>query len=198
MALGIHKESMLLLGAYRDTYVNEEHPLSSILSELNRERLLQTIVLKRLSFHDVIEMIKRVLEQDDVPRRFCRLVYEKTRGNPFFVEEVIKSLKEEGVISAEKEKWKIKEVSKIEFPETVKEVIKARIGRLDDESQKVLTRASFIGKDFTFEALPRVTGVEDDKLLEIMEGMLKTGLIKEVTVRGKDMFSFADVIVKDV
>ncbi|NIW51665.1 MAG: hypothetical protein GWN17_05470, partial [Candidatus Korarchaeota archaeon] len=160
--------------------------------------MLQTIVLKRLSFHDVIEMIKRVLEQDDVPRRFCRLVYEKTRGNPFFVEEVIKSLKEEGVISAEKEKWKIKEVSKIEFPETVKEVIKARIGRLDDESQKVLTRASFIGKDFTFEALPRVTGVEDDKLLEIMEGMLKTGLIKEVTVRGKDMFSFADVIVKDV
>ncbi len=198
LALGIHKEPLLLLGAYRDTYVNEEHSLSSILSELNRERLLQTIVLKRLSFHDVLEMIKRVLEQDEVPRRFCRLVYEKTRGNPFFVEEVIKSLKEERVIIPGKEKWEIKEVSKIEFPETVKEVVKARIGRLDDESQKVLTRASFIGKDFTFEALCGVTGVEEDKLLEIMERMLKTGLIKEVTVQAEDMFSFADVIVRDV
>ena len=77
-----------------------------------------------MSFDDVSEMIKRILEQDDVPKEFCELVYEKTRGNPFFVEEVMKSLKEEEVIYREENKWKIKEVSKIEFPETVKGVIK--------------------------------------------------------------------------
>jgi len=198
LARGVYRESLLLLGAYRETDIDERHPLPPVLTELNRERLLQSVPLKRLSFDEVSEMIKRMLEQDDVPREFCELVYGKTRGNPFFVEEVIKSLKEEEVIYHEENKWKIKEVSKIEFPETVKGVIKNRISRLDYECQNVLTLASFVGNDFAFEALLGVTGVEEDKLLELMERMLKTGLVKEKTIRGEDVYSFADIIVRDV
>jgi tetratricopeptide (TPR) repeat protein/KaiC/GvpD/RAD55 family RecA-like ATPase len=198
LARGVYKESLLIVGAYRDTYVDDQHPLSPVLTELNRERLLQSIPLRRLSFDDVSMMIKRILEQDDVPREFCELVYGKTRGNPFFVEEVIKSLKEEKVIYREGKRWKIEGVSKIEFPKTVKSVIKKRISRLDDDSQRVLTMASFVGKDFTFEALGEVTGIEEDKLLEIMEKMLKTGLIEERVMRGEDVFSFADIMVRDV
>ncbi|MDH5780469.1 MAG: tetratricopeptide repeat protein [Candidatus Bathyarchaeota archaeon] len=198
LARGVYRESLLLLGAYRDTYVDEKHPLSPVLAELNRERLLQSVRLKRMSFDDVSEMIERILEQDDVPREFCELVFQKTRGNPFFVEEVIKSLKEEEVICREENKWKIKEVSRIEFPKTVRSVIKRRINRLDDESQNALTMASFIGKDFTFEALQAVTSVEEDKLLEIMEKMFKTELIKQKVIHGEDLCSFADIIVRDV
>jgi predicted ATPase len=182
---------LLLLGAYRDTDIDERHPLSPVLTELNRERLLQSIPLKRLSFDDVSEVIKRILEQDDVPRNFCELVFEKTRGNPFFVEEVIKSLKEEEVIYPDEGKWKIEEILKIEFPKTVKSVIKSRISRIDDECQSVLTLASFVGNDFTFEALCGSTGFEEDKLLEIIERILKTGLIKERIIRGEDVYSFA-------
>ena len=108
LARGVFKESLLLLGAYRDTYVDEQHPLSPVLTELNRERLLQSVPLKRLSFDDVSEMIKRILEQEDAPREFCELVYEKTRGNPFFVEEVIKSLKEEEVIYHEEDRGRLR------------------------------------------------------------------------------------------
>ena len=198
LARGVYKEPLLLLGAYRDTHINERHPLSPVLTELNRQRLLQSIPLKRLSLDDVSEMIKQILRQDDVPRDFLRLVYEKTRGNPFFVEEVIKSLKEDAVIYGKGKKCKIKEVSRIEFPETIKSVIKKRISRLDDEGQRVLTVASFIGKDFTFEGLCGVTGFEEDELLEIMEKMLKTGLIRQRVIRGGDVCSFADIIVRDV
>lgn len=198
LARGVSSESLLILGAYRDTYVEKKHPLSPVLTELNRERLLQHVSLKRMSFDDVSEMIKRILEQDEVPMKFCELVYEKTRGNPFFVEEVIRSLKEEEIICFEKNKWKIKEISKIKFPKTVKDVIKKRISRLYDESQRVLTMASFVGKDFTFEALLGVTDVEENRLLEMVEGMLKTGLLKHTVIRGEDVFSFADIIVRDV
>jgi len=198
LARGIHKESLLLLGAYRDAYVDEKHPLSPVLTELNRERLLQSVPLKRLSFNDASEMIKRILAQDDISTEFSKLVYEKTRGNPFFVEEVIESLKEEDIIYRHRHEWKIKEVSKIKFPKTVKSVIKTRIGRLDEESQRVLTLASFIGKDFTFEALYEVTGIEEDKLIDIMEKLLKTGLVKEKVIRGVDVYSFVDIIVRDV
>jgi predicted ATPase len=198
LARGIQREHLLLLGDYRDTDVDERHSLTPVLTELNRERLLQSVQLKRMSFNDISEMIKQILEQDDVPREFCELVYEKTRGNPFFAEEVIKSMKEEEVIHREGDKWKIKEISKIEFPKTVKNVIKARISRLDEECQNILTLASFVGNDFTFEAICGATGVEEDKLLELLEKMLKTGLIKEKLIRGEDVYSFADIIVRDV
>ncbi len=198
LARGIYREPMLLLGAYRDTDIDDKHPLSPVLTELNRERLLQSIPLKRMSLNEVSEMIRQILEQDEVQREFCELVYEKTRGNPFFAEEVVKSLKEEEIIYREEDKWKIKEVSKIEFPKTVKNVIKNRINRLGDECQNVLTMASFVGNDFSFEALSGVTGLEENRLLEMMEKLLKTGLIKEKVVRGEDVYSFADVIVRDV
>jgi tetratricopeptide (TPR) repeat protein/tRNA A-37 threonylcarbamoyl transferase component Bud32 len=198
LARGLYKAPLLLLGAYRDTDIDERHPLSPVLTELNRERLLQSVLLKRLSSEDVSEVIKRLLEQDNVPRSFCELVYEKTRGNPFFVEEVIKSLKEEEVIYREENQWKIREVSRIEFPKTVKSIIKTRISRLDDECQNVLTMASFVGNDFSFEALTGVTSLEEDRLLEIMEKTLKTGLVKERVIRGEDVYCFADIIVRDV
>jgi len=198
LARGAYKESLLLLGAYRETDIDEKHPLSPVLTELNRERLLQFVLLKRMSFDDVSEMIKQILEQDDVPKEFCELVYEKTRGNPFFLEEVIRSLKEEEVIFREKNKWKFKQVSSIEFPETVKSVVKARISRLDEECRNVLTMASFIGNDFTWAALSEITGIEEDKLLEVIEKILKTGLLKHRVIRQEDMCSFTDIIVRDV
>jgi tetratricopeptide (TPR) repeat protein len=198
MARGIYNRPLLLFGAYRDTEVDEQHPLTPVTTELNRDRLLSSIHLERMSFDDVSEMIKRILEQDDVPTEFLKLVHEKTKGNPFFVEEVIKSLKEEKVLYREDNKWKIKEVSKIEFPKTVKSLVKARLSRLDDDCQNALTMASFIGNDFTFDALCAVTGFDEGKALETMEKTLKTGLIKERVVRGEDIYSFSDVIIRDV
>ena len=167
------------------------------MTELKRERLPVSISLKRMSRDDVSEMIKQILEQDEVPPEFCSLVYEKTRGNPFFAEEVIESLKEEEVIHREGNKWKFKETSKIEFPESVRNVVKTRLNRLDSECQNVLTLASFVGNDFTLEAMCALTGIEENKLLELMDKMLETGLVKEGrSVEG--ICSFADILVRDV
>lgn len=198
LARDVQKSSLLLLGAYRDTDIDSKHPLTPVLAELNRERLPQSIHLKRMSLSDVSEMIKSILEQEDVPTEFCTLVYEKTKGNPFFAEEVIKSLKEEDVIYREGNRWKIKDVSEIEFPETVKNVLKTRFSRLDDDCQNVLTLASFVGNDFTLEALCAVTGIEKSRLLELLDKMFKTGLIKERVIRGEGICSFADILVRDV
>ncbi len=198
LARGVYRSPLLLLGAYRSTDIDSKHTLSSVLTELNRERLLQSVSLKRMSLNEISEMVRQILEQDDVPAEFCKMVYEKTRGNPFFAEEVIKSLKEEEVIYREENKWKIREVSRIEFPETVKSVVKARVDRLDNECQNVLTLASFVGNDFSCETLCGVTGIEENKLLEIIEKLLKTGLVKHRVMRGEDVCSFADIIVRDV
>lgn len=198
IARGIFRENILLLGAYRNTEVEEKHPLTPVLTELNRARLLHTIQLKRMSFDYVAEMIKQILGQNDVPKEFCQLVHEKTDGNPFFVEEVLASLKEDGLIVPEREKNKIMQVSEIEFPKTVKDVLKARLDRLNEECKSVLTTASYIGNDFTFEALREATGLEEGRMLELIDQILKTGLLKCRTQNGEDRCTFADALVRDV
>jgi tetratricopeptide (TPR) repeat protein len=198
LARDVQKTPLLLLGAYRTTDVDAKHPLTPVLAELKRECLPQSVSLKRMQLEDTSEMIKQTLEQDDIPPEFCQKVYEKTRGNPFFTAEVIESLKEENVIFREGGRWKLKDVSVIEFPESVKNVVKARLSRLDDECQNVLRMASFVGNDFTFEALQAVTGSDEDKLRTIVDGLLKTGLLKHRDVRGEDVCSFADILVRDV
>jgi tetratricopeptide (TPR) repeat protein len=55
-----------------------------------------------------------------------------------------------------------------------------------------------VGNDFSFESLCGVTGFAEDKVLDLMEQMLKTGLVKERVIRGQDVYSFADIIVRDV
>jgi predicted ATPase/KaiC/GvpD/RAD55 family RecA-like ATPase len=198
LARGVQKTSLLLLGAYRSTDIDDKHPLTPVLAELNRERLPQEIQLKRMSLSDVSEMIKNILEQEDVPEEFCKLVYDKTRGNPFFAEEVVKSLKEEGSIYLEEGRWKFREISAIEFPKSIKNIVKARFGRLDDECQNVLTFASFVGNDFTLEIISTLTGIEENKLLDIMDKLIKTGFVKHTVIRGEDICSFADIIMRDV
>jgi tetratricopeptide (TPR) repeat protein len=198
IARGLQKTRLLLLGAYRTTEVDAKHPLTSILAELKREGLPQSVYLRRMSLDDTSEMIRQILEQDDVPPEFCQKLYEKTRGNPFFTMEVIESLKEEDVIYREGGKWKFQEISMIEFPESVRNVVKARLTILDEECQNVLTMASVIGNDFTLEAVGAVTGIERAKLLKLMDKLFKTGLIKERVIRGEGICSFADALVRDV
>jgi serine/threonine protein kinase/tetratricopeptide (TPR) repeat protein len=198
LARGIENQPFIILGAYRDADIDQKNPLSPILLELNRERLLQTITLKRLSPDEILDMTKQVFERDDVPKEFSQLVYEKTKGNPFFFEEVMKSLKEELIIYREGNSWRAKDVSSIELPKSVRSVVKSRIERLDDECQNLLVTASIIGERFSFEILRQVLGTEESRLAEVMEKILKTGLIKENVVLGEDVYFFADVMTRDV
>lgn len=198
IARSLQKTRLLLLGAYRTTEVDAKHPLTSILAELKRECLPQSVSLKRMSLNDTSEMIRQILEQDDVSPEFCQRLYEKTRGNPFFTVEVIESLRDEDVICREGGRWKFKEVSTIEFPESVKNVVKTRFSMLDEEGQNILTMASFVGNDFTLEAIGAVTCIERAKLLRLMDKLFKTGLIKERVIRGEELCSFTDVLVRDV
>lgn len=197
LARTVQRDSLVILGIYRDTDVDRRHPLSPVLTDLDRQHLLQPVQLGRFSLNEVSEMIRRILNQDDVPKDFCELVYEKTGGNPFFVEEVVKSLKEEEFIHPVNGGWEINEVSRIEFPGTVKSVLKARVSRLDEDCQNALMMASFIGRDFGFDALSGILRVEEDRLLETMEKILESGLVKEKVVRGQDVYSFSDVRVRD-
>jgi class 3 adenylate cyclase len=94
-----------------------------------------------------------------LPDRIRELIISKAEGNPFYLEEVIRSLIERGAImrSEDNQRWVIMpDLNQIELPDTLQGVIMARIDQLDPKSKRVLQVASVIGRYFPYQVLSRV------------------------------------------
>jgi predicted ATPase len=93
-----------------------------------------------------------------------RLVLEKTEGNPFFMEEVVRTLAEEGVLAGERGRYRLeRSPGELHIPPTVQGVLAARIDRLPAEEKDLLQTLAVIGKEFPFGLLRAVAeGGEED------------------------------------
>ncbi len=116
-------------------------------------------------------------------------VYERTEGNPFFIEETIRLLSDEGDSPEER----YGSAREIRVPDGVREVIGQRLNRLSEDSNQVLTMASVIGREFDFNLLRTMdqTFSEEQWLSSIDEG-IAAHLIEEVAkVIGRYRFRHA-------
>src|SRR5207237_277743 len=86
----------LVVGTYRDTEVDAARPLGKALREFVRQQWTHDLSLPRLSEHAVVAMLAAHGPGDAPPAPLLSLLYRETDGNPFFVEEVIRHLREKG------------------------------------------------------------------------------------------------------
>jgi class 3 adenylate cyclase len=90
---------------------------------------------------------------------------ERTGGNPFFVEESVRTLVETGVLAGARGQYRLaKPFSGIEVPATVRAILSARIDRLGEPQKRLLQEAAVIGKDFPFALLQAIAGVQEQDL----------------------------------
>jgi tetratricopeptide (TPR) repeat protein len=183
--------------SYRSEDVQSSSPLYQTLMKFNRQRLLETIQVKNLNKEETTELIKQMFGEQAVSPEFGDLVYQRTGGNPFFVEEVLRSLVEDGIVFRTEKKWDRKPIQEIVLPESVRSVLKSRLTKLQPETMNLLTMASVIGPEFDFEVLREVTKTQEDTLLERLEESITAGLISEVPNR-KDVFRFADNRIREL
>ncbi len=192
---------ILIVGIYRDVEVEEDSDLFEFLYDVKREKLGDMVSLKGFDAEDTGRMLAEILNQKEVDLEFRDLVHQKTGGNPFFIEELVRSLMEQGVVFRTAKGWERKPISEIEIPTGVRTVIKQRLSNLDSESQGVLAVAAVTScesKEFSFALLQSVTGVEEDHLVDVMERILKSRLIKEAKLSGGHPgFTFTDTRVRD-
>jgi len=98
--------------------------------------------------------LARALAEGAIPEEVARAVADRAEGNPFFVEEIVRSLVEEGVLVRSERRWMAAQpVEAVGIPETVQGVILARIDRLPESARRTLQRASVIGREFRPELL---------------------------------------------
>lgn len=144
------------------------------------------IALDVLSSGDSAEMARAILAAPSLPQDLEALVTRKAEGNPFFVEEVVKSLRELKVIRPAGGGYVVaKRLDETVVPDTIQDVIMARIDRLEEGPKKTLQLASVIGREFTRRLLDRIADARepaDESLreLEALELIYEKSLFPEL------------------
>lgn len=124
---------------------------------LNGIRVLE---LGALSPRQTGQMISSLLDVDEAPEELAQFVFDRTDGNPFFVEEIINSLIETETLVRNETRWVISgRLDEAGLPSSVRGVIAARIDRLDSDRRRVLREASVVGRQFLYEVIRRVATV---------------------------------------
>jgi tetratricopeptide (TPR) repeat protein len=169
---------VLLLGTYRDDEVGRQHPLERALRDLQRERLVERISVRRLAREDTGRLIADRLGQEP-SAELAELVYRHTDGHPLFVQEVLRALIERGDVYRRDGRWESREIAEIGVPESVRATIADRASRLSERAQEALHEASVLGQAFDFEDLQAVAGISEDELEAALEEALAAGLLYE-------------------
>ena len=125
------------------------------------------------------------------------LVHERAGGNPFFVEEIVRSLIETGVLSGRRGDLTLTTaVAEIEIPRNVESVLAARIDRLPPRGKQVLQLASVIGHRFSASILQRITDLGGDGLTAALSALREAELI--VPQEGSDEYVFKHALAEHV
>ena len=116
------------------------------LVDWNRERLTTRIALRRFAVEETRAQLGALLGED-VSLEFAEAVQKETEGNPFFVEEVLKSLIEQGSVRREGGEWTRNEITELSIPQSMKAAIGNRLDRVQPGVQRDPPRRRRPGED---------------------------------------------------
>ena len=158
---------VLVVGAQRERELDVFWQRS--LSLLAREGLCERISLYRLSFPEVVAIARQIGFRAADPDAFLKRLFRETEGNPLFVVEILRSVKETDADTSDE--WPI--------PLTVKAVVQAHLDRLDTRDRQLFTAAAVIGRTFDYTTLQAVTAQPPQLILSALDGGTAAGLIAE-------------------
>jgi len=143
-------------------------------------------------------IIRFVLKVDDLPEGLSDLLYQRTGGNPFFIEEICRSLVENGLVQVAAGKATLQgSLDKLDLPDTVQAVIRTRLDRLDNESRQVIRHASVIGREFNRPILARVLS-DTAELPRCLEKLQMLGLMQQTQLLPEPAYRFKHVLTQEV
>ena len=189
------KQPVMFLVTYREIELKKSRPFNELLLELNRQRLGRRMKLDRLDREQTREMLAEIFAEHITPE-FLDGIYHETDGNPFFIEEVCRTLVESGTLYFADGQWhRPEDMAELEIPQGVQIAVETRLAQLPQEHQEILSMASILGREFEFETLMKALDVDEDTLIEAMEAAEEAQMIQEIDDKGEITFSFVHALV---
>ena len=173
-----------------------DHPAWGLRERAAREypHLLHELELGPLGDADG-ELLTALAGAGTLPAELERRVLAAAEGNPFFLEELVRSLIDAGALVQEDDGWRFDHDAEIEIPQTVEKVILARLDRLSARSHHVVTAASALGRRF---ALPLLDGVlEDGDSSEALHELQRLGLIQQSRRWPQPEYRFRHALIQE-
>lgn len=193
MLLDEQAQSLFLIGAYRGNEVNSAHPLALSLEGLRKQgAVLQEIVLAPLTLDPLSQLLAETLHQDTATvRSLAELVLCKTEGNPFFVNEFLRSLYSENLLNFDVEQrswqWDITQIEAQNITDNVVDLLLNKLKKLPEDTQQILQLAACIGAEFDLETLAIVCQQSPKTVFQGLLTAIQTGLIQPMSELHKDL-----------
>lgn len=142
----------------------------------------QEIKLQDFSSAEAGEMVESLLKTKDLPQGLQQFVWGKAEGNPFYLEEVINTLVDSGILIRDNGGWQLtRSLVDSDIPPTVQGVISARLDLFEKWMKRILQEASVIGRTFLCEILARTTQFKEH-IDQCLSGLEQTNFIRKRTL----------------
>ncbi|MGQ9582853.1 MAG: ATP-binding protein [Thermoplasmatota archaeon] len=203
VATGIRSSRVLVIAAYRPEELNTDdggpHPLTEVMTRIGREGISSPLALRPLDHRETRHLLSVLLARPDFPEGFVEAIFKRTEGNPHFVEEVVKSLVDGGVIDPRDAEWPRKvDLSSISMPSSVRTVIAQRVSRLSGPAAQLLEGASVLGDEFTREELSALSDIGPSELARALDELKDAHLITATAEGERESYRFTRTLLREV
>jgi class 3 adenylate cyclase/tetratricopeptide (TPR) repeat protein len=157
------------------------------------------IALSPLGAEAIDELLMELIGSDPSLDGLADLIRERTGGNPFFVEEVVRELAESGTLEGRRGAYRLaKPIEGIAVPASVESILAARIDRLAEEAKGVLGAAAVIGKDFERRLLVRAAEIAEMQLDDALRALIEGEFVYEAALYPEPEYAFRHPLTREV
>jgi class 3 adenylate cyclase/tetratricopeptide (TPR) repeat protein len=161
-----------------------------------------SIALDPLSAEQADRLVHELLTIEDLPDSVHARILERAEGNPFFLEEIVRQLIDEGHLVRDEGRWRaLDEIERVVIPDTVQAVLAARFDLLDPQDKRVLQAAAVVGRVFWPGPVALLAHLPDD----VVDASLRTLEDRELvltrltsSLEGQQELIFKHVLIRDV
>ena len=157
------------------------------------------ITLAPLASEDTRELLRDLAGEDPSLDGLDEPIHERTQGNPFFIEEIVRELAEAGHLEGERGAYRLaRPIEDAGVPVTVQAVLAARIDRLDPGAKQLLQVASVVGKEVSGRALGLTAGLERDRIDPVLGELIEAGFLYEAELYPERVLAFRHPLTREV
>jgi class 3 adenylate cyclase/tetratricopeptide (TPR) repeat protein len=157
------------------------------------------VMLNRLSNRESLILVSHLLGTEEIDKKLEEFILEKTEGIPFFIEELVKSLKDLQIIERENNRYRItRDIKEVTIPATIQDVIMARVDSLPQEMKDLLQTVSVVGRESSYDLIKRVTGLTEQELLSQLSVLKDSELLYERGIYPHSTYIFKHALTQEV
>ncbi len=157
------------------------------------------VTLNRHTKRETLKFLSFLLGPGIVDPSLEQLIIDKTEGNPFFIEEFVRSMLEMGIINHVSNNFRLKKLGpEIMIPSTIQDVIMARIDHLPESAKELIQVCAVVEKEFSYEIIENVTNSSAKDLKAILSLLIDQELIYARETTPVSIFVFYHSLIREV